>query len=68
MSIPMWPLLTIACMLGACGPDVASTAATTAKLEAIKVEQAKKQEEQLKKDLGAAMKNTEAAASAAGQQ
>jgi hypothetical protein len=68
MSIRIWPLIAFACLLAACGPEVAGMAAATAKLEATQAEQAKKAEEQLKKDLAAAMKSTEAAASAAAAQ
>lgn len=69
MSIPRWSLLTIACLLVACGPaEIANTAAATAKLEATQAEQAKKQEEKLKSDLAASLKSTEAAASAPAQE
>jgi len=55
-------------LLEGCGPDVATTAATTAKLQAAQLEQAKAQEAQLKRNLDEAMRATEAAASAAGNQ
>ena len=54
--------------LAGCGPDVAVTAATNAKLQAEQVEQAKVQEAQFKKKLNEAMRATEAAASSAGNQ
>ena len=57
-----------AALLAGCGADVATTAATTAKLQAVQAEQAKAQEEQFKKQLGEAMKATDAAASRAGSQ
>ena len=63
--------LTLALALGllaGCGAEVASTAATTAKLQATQGEQAKAQEAQFKKKLGEAIQATEAAASAAGNQ
>jgi hypothetical protein len=53
-------------MLSGCGADVASTAVTTAKLQAMQADQAKAQEQQFKQQLGAAMQATDAAASAAG--
>ena len=55
-------------LLTACGADVASSAATTAKLQATQVEQAKAQEAQVKQKLGEAIQATEAAASARGNQ
>ena len=60
-------LLVVAALCG-CGPDVATTAAANAKLQAAQLEQAKAQEAQLKKNLDEAMRATEAAASAAGNQ
>jgi hypothetical protein len=61
-------LLLAAAVLGGCGADVASTAATTARLEAAQVEQAKAQQQQFQKKLGEAMKATDDAASAAASQ
>jgi len=63
--------LTLALTLGllaGCGAEVASTAATTAKLQATQAEQAKVQEAQFRKKLGEAIQATEVAASAAGNQ
>ena len=60
--------LVSVCLLVACGPDAAVTAANTAKLQAAQLEQVKAQEAQFKKNLGQAMQATEAAASAAGNQ
>ena len=54
--------------LAGCGAEVAGTAATSAKLQATQIEQAKAQEAQFKTKLGEAMQATEAAASAAGNQ
>ncbi|MEO8278387.1 MAG: hypothetical protein ABI564_01775 [Ideonella sp.] len=68
MPISRILLLIAAASLSGCGPDVVTTAATTAKLQAAQVEQAKAQEAQFKKKLGEAMQATEAAASAAGNQ
>lgn len=55
-------------LLAGCGPDVAVTTATNAKLQAAQVEQAEAQEAQIKKKLEESMRATEAAASAAGNQ
>ncbi len=63
--------LVCALILGSvagCGAEVAATAASSAKLQAMQVEQAKAQEALFKKKLGEAMLATEAAASAAGSQ
>jgi outer membrane PBP1 activator LpoA protein len=60
------PAVLAAAMLSGCGADVASTAVTTAKLQAMQADQAKAQEQQFKQQLGAAMQATDAAASAAG--
>ena len=54
--------------LAGCGAEVASTAATSAKLQTTPAEQAKAHEAQFKKKLGEAIQATEAAASAAGNQ
>jgi hypothetical protein len=62
------PLFAAALLLGGCGADVASTAATTARLEATAAEQAKAQKEQFEKKLAEAMKATNEAASAAASQ
>jgi len=59
--------LIAAGLLVGCGPDVASTSLTAAKLQAEQAEQAKAQEAQIKKKLGEAMQATDAAASAADQ-
>jgi len=57
-----------ACLLAGCGAEVAGTAATVGKTQALQVEQAKAQQEQIKKNLGAALQAGEAAASAAARQ
>jgi hypothetical protein len=54
--------------VAACGAEVATTAATASKLQAVQAEQAKAQEELVRKKLDEAMKAGEAAASAAGNQ
>lgn len=59
--------LAAALCLTACGPDVASTAATAAKLEAASAERARAQAEKLRQELETAAKAMEAAASAAEQ-
>jgi flagellar basal body L-ring protein FlgH len=59
-------LCIAACLLGllsGCGAEVANTAATAAKSQALQVEQAKAQEEQFKKKLGEALQAAETAAS-----
>ena len=63
-------LATLGCasLLAACGVEVAGTAATVGKSQAIQAEQAKAQQEQMKKNLGAALQAGEAAASAAARQ
>ena len=61
-------LVVVLCTLVGCGAEVASTTATSAKLQATQAEQAKAQEALFKKQLGKAMQATEAAASAAGNQ
>ena len=61
-------LILVLGALAGCGAEVAGTAATSAKLRAAQVEQAKAQEAQIKKKLDEAMRATEAAASAAGSQ
>lgn len=63
-------LATLGCasLLAACGAEVAGTAATVGKTQALQVEQAKAQQEQIKKNLGAALQAGEAAASAAARQ
>ena len=55
-------MVALAMCLSACGPDLAITAATTAKLQAMQAQQAQGQMDQFKQNLGAAMKATEAAA------
>jgi hypothetical protein len=57
----------VAGLLAGCGPDIASTTLTAAKLQAEQAEQAKAQEAQFKKKLSEAMQATDAAASAADQ-
>ncbi|MCA3071782.1 MAG: hypothetical protein ING90_06875 [Rhodocyclaceae bacterium] len=57
-----------AALVAACGAEVATTAATASKLQAVQAEQAKAQEELVRKKLDEAMKAGEAAASAAGNQ
>ena len=63
-------LATLGCawLLAACGAEVAGAAATVGKSQAIQAEQAKAQQEQIKKNLGAALQAGEAAASAAARQ
>jgi len=58
----------VALLLAGCGPDVVSTTATAAKLQAEQLEQAKAKEADFKNKLDQAMKATESAASAAGSQ
>ena len=62
------PIASVCALLSACGAEVAATAATTGKLQATQAEQAKAQSEQIKKDLDAAMRKAESAASAAANQ
>lgn len=52
-------------LLSACGVEVAGTAVASAKLQAVQLEQAKAQQEQVKKNLAAALQAGESAASAA---
>jgi hypothetical protein len=61
-------IASLCTLLGACGAEVATTAATTTKLQAAQVEQAKAQSEKIKNGLDAAMRKAEAAASAAANQ
>ena len=67
--MPVSRLLCVAVLslLTGCGAEVATTAATAAKLQAAQIEQAKAQQDQFKQKLGEALKATEAAASAAGE-
>lgn len=51
-----------------CGAEVATTTATVGQVQATAATQAKAQQEQIKKDLDAALKAGQAAASAAGAQ
>ena len=67
MSMHKSSLIVVLALLAGCGPDVATTAATTAKLQAAQAEQAKAQEAEVKRKLDEAMRATEAAASAAGR-
>ena len=59
---------TTAILIGGCGPDVVGAAATNATLQATQVQQAKAQAQQITKNLDAAMKSAEVAASAAQSQ
>ena len=60
----IWIVLS-ALVLGGCGAEVAGTAATVGKLQATQAEQAKEQQRQIEKQLGEALKATEARASEA---
>jgi hypothetical protein len=55
-------------LLAGCGVEVAGTAATAGKLQAEQARQAQAQQEQIRKDLGAALQAGAAAASAAAGQ
>lgn len=61
-------ILASAFLLAACGAEVAGTAATVGKTQALQVEQAKAQQEQIQKNLGVALQAGQAAASAAARQ
>lgn len=63
-----WIEVAVVGLLAGCGAEVASTAATTAKLQVMQAEQAKAQAEQLKEKLDATMRRVESAASAAATQ
>ena len=65
---PVLIILAAGLMASGCGLDAAGTAATVGKLEAERAQQAKVQEEQIKKKLDEVMKSTDAAASAAASQ
>lgn len=65
MSIPRLFSVFALTSLAGCGAEVAGTAATAAKLQAINVEQARAQEAHFKKKLDQAMQRPEAAAAAA---
>ena len=60
----LW-IVVSAMLLGGCGAEVAGTAATVGKLQATQAEQAKEQQRQIEKQLGEALKATEARASEA---
>jgi len=55
-------MVALAMCLSACGPDLAITAVTTAKLQATQAQQAQAQMDQFKQNLGAAVKATEGVA------
>ena len=55
-------------MLAGCGAEVASTAVTTGKLQAVQAEQAKAQADKIKAGIAEAMQRNEAATSAAANQ
>lgn len=61
-------VLALSVALAGCGAEVAGTASTVGKLQATQAEQAKAQQEQVKKDLNAALQAGQAAASAAANQ
>lgn len=68
MRIFLIPVMLVSCLMAGCGADVAGAAATIGKLQAVQAEQAKAQQDQIKKDLSAALQAGEAATSgAAGQ-
>jgi len=52
-------------LLSACGAEVAGTAATVGKLQATQAQQAQAQQDQVTKQMGAALQNAQEAASAA---
>jgi PBP1b-binding outer membrane lipoprotein LpoB len=58
-------LVVSALLLVGCGAEVAGTAATVGKLQATQAEQAKEQQRQIEKQLGEALRATEARASEA---
>ncbi len=65
---PVTTSLLLAGLLAGCGVEVAGTAATAGKLQAEQARQAQAQQEQIRKDLGAALQAGSAAASAAARQ
>lgn len=65
-AIVPWPLLLLLVPLfGACGAEVAGTAAAVGKLQATQAQQAQAQQDQVRKQLDAAMQRAQQAASAA---
>lgn len=65
-AIVPWPLsLLILLLLGGCGAEVAGTAAAVGKLQATQAQQAQARQEQVRKQMDAAMQRAQQAASAA---
>ena len=60
--------LALALLLGACGAEVAGTAATVGKLQATQAEQARDAQRKIQADLGAALEAGKARADAAAGQ
>lgn len=65
MRVRWIALAAAALLLGACGAEVAGTAAAVGKLQATQAQQAQAQQEQIRKQMDAALQKAQAAASAA---